>query len=111
MKIYGELHEGMSVKEHLLATNMVRNYNGWFDRLFDRFDFCGKDKDILFEGGCLVKQNDKCFVRWQLTPTSDLMAFVVSDNESKCIVFDRLSGEGKVDFCVKRTENNPEDTV
>lgn len=100
MKIYGELHDDMSVKEQLFATNKVRNTNGWFDKLFSKYDFSGRDKDVLFEGSCLVKQNDKCVVRWQLTPTGDLMAFVVDAAGIRCIVFDRLSCEGRVDFSV-----------
>ena len=101
MKLNGELHDNLSVKEQLFAANKVRNTNGWFDKLFDKYDFTGRQKDILFEGGIIVAENDKCAVRWQLTATGDLMAFVVSAAESKCIVFDRLSGEKRVDFCVK----------
>ena len=101
MKIYGEIHDNMSVKEQLFATNKVRNTNGWFDRLFEMYDFRGSQKDILFEGGAVAAKNDTCAARYSLTMNGDLQILTVREGETKCVVVDRLSGEKKVDFYVR----------
>ncbi|MBE6878665.1 MAG: hypothetical protein E7488_05820 [Ruminococcaceae bacterium] len=101
MKYYGDLNSGLSEKEKLQALNRQRNLEGWFDKIFEQFDFHGSEKFALFAGDAVISENETCSVRCQLTQTGDLVMVVCHENETKCVTVNRLTGERKVDFYVK----------
>ena len=88
-------------KQRVCALNMLRNQQGWYDRIWEKTDFRGSQRDLLLAGEAVVAENDVCAARYQLTPCGDLMAVVVKERETKCIVYNRITGESRVDFCVK----------
>ena len=95
------LNSGLSEKEKLQALNRQRNLEGWFDKIFEQFDFHGSEKFALFAGDAVISENETCSVRCQLTQTGDLVMVVCHENETKCVTVNRLTGERKVDFYVK----------
>ena len=102
MKYYGEIQPTLSEKEKLYALNRQRNLEGWYDKLWEQFDFRGSQKQALLAGDAVVAENETCSVRYQLTPLGDLLLVIVREGETKCVTVNRLRGEKKVDFYVKQ---------
>ena len=95
-----------SDRQRVYALNKLRFQQGWYDRIWNRLDFRGSQTEQLLAGGVVVAENENCAARYQLTPCGDLLAVLVSDKETKCIVFNRITGEKHVDFLVKETETD-----
>ena len=102
MKYYGDLNKGLTEKEKQLALNRQRNFDGWFDKIFEHLDLRGSEKLALFAGDAIYAENETCRVRCQLTMTGNLTMVVCRKGETKCVTIDRLSGEKKVDFYVEQ---------
>lgn len=102
MKYYGDLNRGLSEKEKLLALNQQRNLDGWFDKIWEKIEFRGSQRQALYAGEAVVCHNETCSARYQLTATGDLQVLIVRTGETKCFTVDRLTGEGKVDFYVRQ---------
>jgi len=92
-------------QQRVYALNKLRNQQGWYDRIWEHLDFRGSQKEQLLAGGVVVAENENCAARYQLTPCGDLLAVLVSDAETKCMVFNRITGEKHVDFLVREAEN------
>lgn len=88
----------------LYKDNRNLNLNGYYDKIWEKMDFSTNQRNILLAGGAVVAENDSCSARYQFTQSGDLAAVIVRDDEVKCIVFDRKTGERHVDFYVRTLE-------
>lgn len=114
MKYYGDLHSGLSEKEKLLEYNRQKNFDGWFDKIFEHLDLRHGEKMALLAGDAIYAENETCVVRCQLTMAGNLSMVVCHKGETKCVTIDRLSGEKKVDFYVEHENlevNNADELI
>ena len=100
MKLHGEIHDNLSEREKVEATNRYRNLQGWFDKIWAQMDFRGFQKDALLRGDAVTAEGEDCSARYQLTMHGDLLVVLVKNGKTKCFIINRLSGERKVDFYV-----------
>ena len=98
-----------AVRANFYAVQKLRNQQGWYDRIWDQFDFRGSQRDALLAGEMITAENDSCVAFYQLTPVGDLLVVAVRSGETKCMVINRITGEKRACFYVAQPFEEEED--